>query len=288
MSLKLWLGAVALAAAAAIAPPVAAQVLDYSKYPDLTGQWERFAVPGLPGQPSFDQTKSWGKAQQAPLTPEYEAILEASIADQEKGGLGNSSEHVLCRGAGMPFMMIAFRPLEFVITPATTYVLIADYDALRRIFTDGRDWPPEIEPTLQGYSIGKWIDEDGDGRFDVLEVETRGFKGNRVYDISGIPTHRDNQSVFKERIFIDRKNPNLLHDEITVFDHALTRPWTVDKRYVRNADLKAQWPEFICNEYNGQVMIGGENYYISGDGMLMPARKDQPPPDLRYFKKAQK
>ena len=97
--------------------------------------------------------------------------------------------------------------------------------------------------------------------------------------------HADNQSVFKERIFIDKKDPNLLHDEITVIDHALTRPWTVDKRYVRNPAIQQeQWPEFICNEYNGQVMIGGDNYYISGDGMLMPARKDQPPPDLRYFK----
>ena len=25
---------------------------------------------------------------------------------------------------------------------------------------------------------------------------------------------------------------------------------------------------------------------MSGDGYLMPAKKDQPPPDLRYFKKA--
>src|SRR5262249_11516326 len=115
-----------------------------------------------------------------------------------------------------------------------------------------------------------------------------GFKGNRVYDISGIPLHRDNQSVFRERIFLDKSDPNLLHDEITVLDHALTRPWTVDKRYVRNADPRAQWPEFICNEYNGQIMIGGENYYLSGEGHLMPTRKDQPPPDLRYFKKAQK
>jgi hypothetical protein len=286
MSHKQWFYAFALAAAMVSA--AGAQVLDYSKYPDLKGEWERFVVPGLPGQPSFDQTKPWGNGQEAPLTPEYQAILDASIADQQKGGLGNSAEHVLCRGAGMPFMMIAFRPLEFVITPATTYVLIADFDALRRIFTDGRDWPAKIEPTLQGYSIGTWVDEDGDGKYDVLEVETRGFKGNRVYDISGIPLHHDNQSIFKERIFLDKTEPNILHDVITVFDHALTRPWTVDKRYVRNADPTVQWPEFICNEYNGQVMIAGENYYLSGEGLLMPVRKDQPPPDLRYFKKAQK
>jgi hypothetical protein len=31
--------------------------------------------------------------------------------------------------------------------------------------------------------IGKWIDQDGDGVYDVLDVETRGpFKGTRAYD----------------------------------------------------------------------------------------------------------
>src|SRR6266446_3087110 len=145
-----------------------------------------------PGQPSFDQTKPWGAGQQAPLTAEYRAIFEASLADQAKGGEGNYTGHARCIAAGMPHMMVAFRPLEFVVTPNTTYILIADVDHYRRIFTDGRDWPNEIEPSYQGYSIGRWIDEDGDGRYDVLEVETRGFKGPRSYDASGLPLHFDN------------------------------------------------------------------------------------------------
>jgi hypothetical protein len=36
------------------------------------------------------------------------------------------------------------------------------------------------------------------------------------------------------------------------------------------------------------VVIGPENYYLSWDGFLMPAKKDQLPPDLRYFKQAGK
>ena len=51
-----------------------AEAQDDRKYPHLKGQWTRFIVPGLGGQPSFDQTKSWGKGQQAPLTPEYQAL----------------------------------------------------------------------------------------------------------------------------------------------------------------------------------------------------------------------
>jgi hypothetical protein len=280
------LAAVALAALSA--STAGAQILDYSKYPDLKGQWNRFIVPGLPGLPSFDQTKPWGFGQGAPLTPEYAAILKESIADQENGGHGNSSDHARCVAAGMPFMMVAFRPLEFIVTADTTYIVIADYDPLRRIFTDGRDWPKEIEPTYQGYSIGRWIDEAGAGRYDLLEVETRGFKGPRVYDATGLPLHYDNQSVFKERIHLDKADPNILHDEITVIDHALTRPWTVDKKYVRGADPKSDWPESICPEYNAQVFVGKENYYLSADGYLMPAKKGQAPPDLRYFNQSRK
>src|SRR5256885_439140 len=230
-----------------------AAAFDDSKYPNLKGQWERFVVRGLPGQPSHDQTKGWGELQGAPLTPEYQAIFEENVKQQDSGGLGLGVDHARCVAAGMPFMMVAFRPLEFIVTPETTYIIIADYDPLRRIFTDGRDWPKAIEPTFAGYSIGKWIDTDGDGKYDVLEVETRGFKGPRIYDIRGLPLHRDNQSVFKERFYLDKNDPNLLHDEITAIDNALTRPWTVDKRYVRNPEQRAGVRRFGISELQGPV-----------------------------------
>src|SRR5712671_2492020 len=266
----------------------AVQAHDETKYPNLKGQWGRFIVPGIPGQPSFDQTKSWGKGQQAPLNAEYQAIFEGSMADQAKGGHGNAVDVARCVSNGMPSVMIAYQPLEFIVTPETTYVIIADQDHVRRIFTDGRDWPKEVEPTYLGNAIGNWIDENGDGRYDILEVETRGpFKGPRVYDFTGLPLHYDNQSIFKERIYLDKANPNILHNEITVIDNALTRPWTVDKQYLRNPDPRPLWPEDSCDG-NMHVRVGTENYFISGDGLLMPARKDQPPPDLRYFRRTQK
>jgi hypothetical protein len=257
-----------------------------AKYPDWTGQWQRFAVK-LPTQPSHDQTKPWGLGQQAPLTPEYEAILRESIADQANGGLGNFPT-TLGRPAGMPHMMMAFQPLEFVVTPDVTYIMIASYDHYRRIFTDGRDFPTEAEPTFAGYSIGKWVDEDGDGTYDVLLVETRGFKGPRAYDEAGLPLHFDNQSIFRERIYRDKTDPKIMHDELTTIDHALTRPWTVDKKYVLNEEKYPVWPEYYIAEGNAQVMIGKENYFLSSEGLLMPTKKNQAPPDLRYFTSSQK
>jgi hypothetical protein len=263
---------------------IGAQAADPATYPDLRGAWSRFVVRGLGGQPSFDQTRPWGLGQQAPLTAEYQKILQDSIADQAKGGQGNFIDHALCHPAGMPFMMVATRPLEFIVTPDTTYILVGGSDHYRRLFTDGRSWPKSIEPSFSGYSIGKWIDLDGDGRFDVLEAETRGpFKGRRAYDATGLPLHFDNQSVFKERIYLDKADPNVLHDEVTVIDNALTRPWTVDKRYTRKAEPHLDWVEAYCVEGTALVGVGSEIYYLSADGFLMPSRKGQAAPDLRYF-----
>jgi hypothetical protein len=149
------------------------------------------------------------------------------------------------------------------------------------------DWPEIIEPSYLGYSIGKWIDTDGDGRYDVLEIETRGFKGPRTYDGTGIPLHSDNQSVIKERLYLDAKDPNIAHNEITTFDHALTRPWTVVKNYFRNPDPRPNWTEEACGE-NNHVLIGNEDYMLSAGGLLMPQHKGQSPPDLRHFKQTGK
>src|ERR1700736_2098290 len=62
---------------------------DEGRYPDWKGAWARYVPPNAGrdpgnggtgftagGQPSFDQTKPWGPGQQAPLTPEYQKVLE--------------------------------------------------------------------------------------------------------------------------------------------------------------------------------------------------------------------
>jgi hypothetical protein len=262
-----------------------ANAADDAKYPNWKGQWDA-VNPRFGGQAiKYDPTKPWGPAQHAPLTPEYLKVHQDSMADQATGGLGNYPT-ARCLPSGMPRMM-AMPIQEYVITPDTTYILIGT--EIRRIFTDGRDWPTQAEPTYEGYAIGRWIDQDGDGRYDMLEVETRGpFKGPRAYDATGLPLHFDNQSTFKERLHLDGTDPNILHDEITVFDHALTQPWSVDKTFVRNPNPHPNWSLTTCTEGNNQIVIGEENYFLSGEGLLMPAKKNQAPPDLRYFKQTRK
>jgi hypothetical protein len=266
---------IVIAMVAALLSSGHAQAHDQSKYPDMIGQWVR-AHP----RSQWDPSKPRGLKQEAPLTPEYQAIFEANLKALHSGNLGIDPQ-VYCFPSGMPRMMIAYEPMEIAIAPETTYIRVDHLGDFRRIYTDGRDWPAKIKPTFDGYSIGKWIDTDGDGRYDVLEVETRGLKGPRTMDADGLPLHKDNRTVVKERISIDKTNPNLLHDEITTIDNAFTRPWTVKRDY--NRERKPVWPEYLCNEHNSHIRIGNEFYFQSADGLLMPAYKDQPAPDLKNF-----
>src|SRR5579863_8570082 len=183
----------------------------------------------------------------------------------------------------MPRMMNVYSTMEIVVMPEVTHILMGFLNENRRIFTDGRTWTPDPEPSVAGTSIGQWIDTAASGHYDLLEVETRGFKGMRTLDSTAIPLHKDNQSIIKERIFSDSADRDILHDEITVIDHALTRPWTVMKDYRRAAESKPQWDEYMCVWESDTIRIADEIYLLDKDGFIKPAKKDQAPPSLKYF-----
>jgi hypothetical protein len=269
------IGAVALAAMLSAATATAQAQVD-AKYPDWKGQWVRLG--GVQGG-QWDPSKPPGRGQQPPLTAEYRAIWEAALANRPAGA--GDMPTGSCLPPGMPQTMINYESMEIIVMPDTTYLTIGFMNEFRRVFTDGRKWPDDIEPSYTGYSIGHWEDTDGDGKYDTLVVETRGMKGPRTFDASGMPLHKDNETVVKERIHLDKANPDILHDEVTTTDHALTRPWTVTQSYRR--ERNPVWTEYVCAENNQQVIIGTESYTVSEDGYLKPTRRDQPPPDLRYF-----
>jgi hypothetical protein len=265
---------IGLAVFAALFLTSSAQAFDDAQYPNFRGQWSR------PGSAAWDPTRPGGLGQRAPLIPEYQVILEANLKARNSGSQDYNAQ-AFCYPSGMPRMMIAYEPLEFIVTPQVTYIRSDHLTEIRHIYTDGRDWPATIRPAFTGYSIGKWVDDDGDGKYDALEVETRGFKGPRAFDANGIDLHKDNKTVIKERFSLDKSDPNLLHDQVTTIDDALTRPWTVTRDFAR--EPKPIWLESDCHEGNGHVSLRGESYFIGGDGFLMPTRKGQPAPDLHYF-----
>jgi hypothetical protein len=266
--------AVPALAAALLATPCAAQVVDFGKYPDFKGQWVRTGNPN-----------NWRElAGPPPLTPEYQKIFDEITADLKSGGPGNWPS-TFCTPAGMPAMMSFYDPAEIIVMPDITHILIShNDDSYRRIYTDGRDWPKDPELTFAGYSIGKWVDEDANGKYNTLEVETRFLRLPRGYDTSGLPFHSDGQTVIKERIYLDKADRNTLYDQITVIDHAMTRPYVKLQKATRNPNPRPVWHSDVCSQDNTWVKIGNEPYYLSADGKLMPSKKNQAPPDLVYFK----
>ena len=227
--------------------PCLAQVVDYGKYPAFVGQWGRTGPPN-----------NWRQlAGPPPLTAEYQKVLAASEAEVQAGQPGNWPS-TFCLPEGMPAMMNLYNPMEIIITPETTYILMShNNDVYRRIYTDGRDWPENPERTLAGYSIGHWI-ENGDGKYSALEVETRYLRGPRAYDVSGIPFHQDNQTVIKERFYLDKADRNTLYDDITVIDHAMTRPYGKLQKLVRGKNPRPVWLSEDCPVDNVWVKIGNE------------------------------
>jgi hypothetical protein len=45
--------------------------------------------------------------------------------------------------------------IEFVVTPETFYILVFHVRGGRRIFTDGRKFPTDVDPSFLGISIGR-------------------------------------------------------------------------------------------------------------------------------------
>ena len=270
---RTWIGAaVALLCLAA----TGARAEDAKKYPDWDALWIRGSPVG-----AWDSTNPPGRGQKPPLTPEFQAIWQANLAKQAKGE--DFDIKSTCGPVGMPRVMTLYEPIEIIVKPKTTYMLAESMSPIRRIYTDGRDWPKIDDPAFVGYSIGKWSDSTNSGTYDTLEIETRALKGVRLMDNSGIPLASDDETVVKEKLYLDPKDPDILRNEITTFDHAFTQPWKVSRFYRR--EHKPIFEEYNCTEDNRWVAIGGELYLADSEGYLMPIQKNQAAPDPKFLQK---
>lgn len=241
---------------------------DAMQYPDWSGQWSR--IGSLNWEP-----EGYAVAGPPPLTPEYQARREDFQRQRDQGILvGDPPAN--CLPPGMPRVMTMSFPFEIVITPNTSYILADWESAVRRIYTDGRDWPDFMLPEFNGYSIGQWHDENGDGVYDMLAVETRAIKGPRSFDSTAVVAHDNNQTVVFEEF--RRIDENTFEDTITTIDDALTEPWTVQRRYSHTPYSEdILWVEYVCAEGNRHLNLGDEWYFINKEeGTLEPTREGQP------------
>ncbi len=185
----------------------------------ISGLWAQHPF-GL----NFDPSVKRGELQKVELQPEYDARYKARLAAMAKGeaeGKPLANASTLCLPAGSPGNMMAFFPLEIVVTEKTVYAFADGWDPLRRIFMDGRSIPPvdELEPTFAGYSVGRW---EG----DTLVVDTAGVKTRTTID--NVP-HSDAMRI-NERIRL--LDDDTLEIVFTMTDpKAFKAPWIVTRQY---------------------------------------------------------
>jgi len=237
-----------------------------TRYPDWSGQWERIGSLNWPPQ-------GYAEAGPAPLTAEYQTRYEEILALREQGILAGDPP-ATCLPPGMPRVMKMSFPFEIIITPEQSW-LIADWESqVRRIYTDGRDWPGYILPEFNGYSLGSWSDENGDGEYDLLAIETRGIKGPRSIDSTGVILHDNNETVVFEEIRL--LDASTMENTITTIDDAFTGPWTIRQTYNRVTE-DIVWVEYACAEGNRHIQLGDDWYFLNDEeGILEPTREGQP------------
>ncbi len=131
-----------------------------------------------------------------------------------------------CAVKGMPAIMAAPYPIEFVDEGGTIVLRLEEYDLRRTIHLESQQENPE--PSILGHSTGRW---EG----DTLVVETSGINFGH-FDTRGIPTSDDVEVV--ER-FTPMADASELDYEITVIDPAtFSEPVVMSKTWVWLPDVR--------------------------------------------------
>ena len=229
-----------LLVSAAFAGAVTLAAQGKAAVPNISGAWERYGA-NL-GQPTADAQRADGTAPPRttppPLKPGpmkiYQDRLQA-IREANAKGTPIATGYVECLGDGMPAMMQAMFPIEFLQSPGQVTVIEEAFNQVRRIKLDQPQKAiGDVEPGFFGHSVGRW---EG----DTLTADTVGIKESIQYQ--NVP--HSNQLRIKERIHLVA--PNILWDEITMEDPVmLEKPWTVYYAYRRMPNYTLL--EYICED----------------------------------------
>jgi hypothetical protein len=200
---------------------------------DLSGIWQ---VPGLKYLINIA-----ADLKEVPFQP-----WAAAAYKERMETFGKDDPNNRCLPSIIPEKIAVTSPWKIVELPGLTIVLYESRTIFRQIFTDGRPFPRDMNPTWQGYSVGTW---DG----DTFVVDTRGSNGKGWLDTNGHPV-TDALHVVER---YTRKDFGHMDVAITIDDPgAYTRPWTVVEPAVYQADTELI--EYICEENNKdpQHMVG--------------------------------
>jgi hypothetical protein len=195
-------------------------------------------------------------SQPLPFTPDAEQARSASFAADAPNPLRHCQPWQFT-GVSGGFT----EALEFLFTPERV-TLTNERGLIRRIYTDGRPMPDDLEYTNTGTSMGHW---DG----ETLIIETAGIDPRALYPTRGprgIPFGEN--VVIRERIFLVDEN-TLRFDIETVAPDIFTVPDRRSQLYRRLRKMMANEVSW-CSEFDRSVdpRTGEQRFDMT------------PPPDL--------
>ena len=190
--------------------------------PDITGAYERYGNIFGPRTEAQQKDPTIPPPNPPPpLKPEYLKQWQARVQaarEAEAKGQPLATGYTHCLPDGMPSMMAAMFPIEFLQSKGQVTVIEEAFTQIRRILLDRPQKAiDDVEPGFYGHSVGHW---EGD-------------------------TPHSKQLRIKERIRLVA--PNILWNEITMEDPVtLEKPWTVRYAYRRMPDYTLL--EYICED----------------------------------------
>jgi hypothetical protein len=226
---------------------------------DLSGAWEPYpryrdgvAATGARNYPADGKPEH-----ELPFTP-----LGRDTWKSHKPGWGVTAVPIaeandpfdLCDPIGFPRIeLFNLRAIQIWQNKNQTQIIYQNSQAWRNIWTDGRQFPNEMEPRWYGYSVGKWLDDY------TFVVETKSLDERTWIDNVGRP-HSDQLKVTET---FHRLNKDILELTLTIEDPKMyTKPWNaLDKFQLRLQPESFDIREQLCApsesaDYNSTVAAG--------------------------------
>lgn len=202
--------------AASIAIPLVAQAQAGNR--DLTGVWIGPYTPNLARS----------------LTLAFQPGAEAKFTNHR----GEDDPTAQCLPPGVPRALGAPFPIE-ILQDATSVTILYEYmHLIRRIPTDGRKHPDDLDATFMGDSVGRW---EG----DTFVVDATGFNDRTWLDTQG-HQHSDALHVVER---LRRAASDAIAYDVTIDDpKTYQRAWTASRTLTRHPEWTLK--EYVCEENN--------------------------------------
>ena len=187
---------------------------------DLSGVW-LVREPGA----------TFSKTPPPAMTAWAEARFKANRATiGPTAALDSNDPTVACFPPGVPYVLLVPVPFEFIQTSGRVLQLFEYNHNVRRIYTDGRAHPSDLQDTesaqWMGHSTGRWLE-------DTFVVDTVGFNDRTWLDRAGHP-HSAALHLVERLRRVDRST---LEYTVTVDDpQAYVGPWTGQMMFALRPD----------------------------------------------------